>query len=169
MYIKFAKLDDRAKIPSKRKEDAGLDIYMIMDEDYIILKPHQTVKLKTGLASVIENGYYVQLFERGSTGTKGIIGHSGVIDSGYRGEWIVPLANGNNYPLMIVKEEWLVSLPSDVIESFEKNYILYPYEKAVCQAVVLPVPNCDVEEICLNDLNNFKSEREDGKLGSSGK
>lgn len=169
MYIKFAKLDNKAVLPSKRKEDAGFDIYMVSNDDYIIIEPHKTVKLKTGLASVIENGYYVQLFERGSTGTKGIIGHSGVIDSGYRGEWIAPLANGNSIPIMIIKENFLLSLSSDAIELLERSYILYPYEKAICQAVVLPVPNCDIEEIDIDALKCFASERSDGKLGSSGK
>jgi dUTPase len=45
----------------------------------------------------------------------------------------------------------------------------YPYEKAICQVLVIPVPQTEVEEITFDKLQSFKSERGNGALGSSGK
>jgi dUTP pyrophosphatase len=45
----------------------------------------------------------------------------------------------------------------------------YPYEKAICQALVIPVPQTEVEEITFDKLQSFESERGNGALGSSGK
>ena len=46
---------------------------------------------------------------------------------------------------------------------------LYPYEKAICQALVVPVPVVDIEEITYDELKGIASERGTGALGSSGK
>jgi DUTP diphosphatase len=51
----------------------------------------------------------------------------------------------------------------------EANYILYPYEKAICQALVLPVPEVEIEEYTYEELKAIPSERGTGRLGSSGK
>ena len=85
--ILFAKVDKHAIIPSKRDEDAGYDIYPCFDEDYRVIMPHETAMVPTGIASAFDKSWYVQLQERGSTGSKGIKYGAGVIDSGYRGEW----------------------------------------------------------------------------------
>ena len=68
--IKFAKVRPEAKIPTKRVEDAGLDIYACFDEQSIIIRPHTTVMIPTGIASACDTGYCFVLKERGSTGTK---------------------------------------------------------------------------------------------------
>ena len=49
--ILFAKTKPMAKIPIKRTEDAGYDIFACFDEEYLIIEPHQTVKVPTGIAS----------------------------------------------------------------------------------------------------------------------
>ena len=85
--IYFAKVKPGGRIPSKRDEDAGYDIYGLIDEAYIVLAPHETRAIPTGIASACPEEYYFQLHERGSTGTRGISQRCGVIDSGYRGEW----------------------------------------------------------------------------------
>ena len=99
----FAKVRPNAKIPTKRTEDAGRDIYPCFDEDYIIIPPLHTVMIPTGIASAFSSDYYAQIQERGSTGTQGIKYGAGVIDSGYRGEWFVPITNCNSVPLIIKK------------------------------------------------------------------
>lgn len=162
MKIKFAKLNDKAVIPSKRNEDAGFDIYTYSDE-IIIIEPSETVILHTGIASVIDDGYFVELKERGSTGTKGIGQRSGVIDSGYRGEWMIPITNHNSIPVVLYNDDNDLSIFDGL------DFIKYPLSKAICQAIVLPVPTCEIEEINKEQLELYKSERGDGKLGSSGK
>lgn len=46
---------------------------------------------------------------------------------------------------------------------------MYPYEKAVCQGVLVVMPQLESEEIDLADLQAMQSERMDGRLGSSNK
>ena len=55
----------------------------------------------TDISSIIEDGYYFQLFERGSTGSKGIKQSCGVIDTSYSGNWFVPLVNVTEKPIVI--------------------------------------------------------------------
>ena len=166
--VKFAKLKDGAKIPSKRDEDMGFDIYACFDEDYIVINPHETKLIPTGIASSCEPEYGFLVFERGSTGSKGIARRCGVIDSGYRNEWFIGLTNTTNKVMFISKlteEETYSIYYGDVMpESF-----VYPYSKAIAQALLVPVPKIQVEEVSYEDLQAIKSERGLGALGSSGK
>ena len=163
--VKFAKVRPTAKIPTKRDEDAGYDIYADFEDDFIIINPHETVMIPTGIASACDTDYCFILKERGSTGSKGIAQRCGVIDSGYRNEWFVPITNTTDKKIAIVKKE-----ASDYI--FMRNiieYTIYPYEKAICQALVIPVPTVDVEEYTYEELMAIPSSRGTGALGSSGK
>ena len=169
--IYFAKTNPNAIIPSKRDEDAGYDIYACFDEPCIIIMPHETKLIPTGIASVCDKEYCFILKERGSTGTKGLAQRCGVIDSGYRNEWFVPITNTSETIWVIAKSdippsEILVRMPN---RNKISDYKVYPYEKAIAQAIVLPVPQTEPIEITLDELTNFKSERGKGALGSSGK
>lgn len=157
--IYFAKVRPDAKIPTKRVEDAGYDIYANFDDNYKIIMPHETQMIPTGIASACSDDYCFILKERGSTGTKGMAQRCGVIDSGYRGEWFVPITNTTDKPIIIFKAGYKPTLFTEFIE--------YPYEKAICQAMLVPVPKTEVKEISFEDLKNIKSERGDGALGSS--
>lgn len=159
--IYFAKKKPDAIIPSKRAEDAGFDIYPCFEEESITICPHQTKMIPTGIASVCDKNYCFVLKERGSTGTKGIAQRCGVIDSGFRGEWFVPVTNTGDAPIKIMK-----NMPPEEVMC---DYIPYPYTKAIAQALVVPVPEVEVEEIAPEQLANFESERGDGALGSSQK
>ena len=103
--IYFAKMKEGAIIPSKRMEDGAFDIYACFDEDYIEIAPHETKMIPTGLASAFSPSYVAIIKERGSTGTKGMGQRSGVIDSGYRGEWFLPITNHNQKTLVIMKKD----------------------------------------------------------------
>ena len=166
--VKFAKVRPDAIIPSKRDEDMGFDIYACFDEDYMVINPHETKLIPTGIASACDPGYGFLLFERGSTGSKGIARRCGVIDSGYRNEWFVGLTNTTNKVMFISKlsdRETYDSYYGDIMpESF-----VYPYSKAIVQALVAPVPVVNKEEISYEGLKNIPSERGFGALGSSGK
>lgn len=65
------------------------------------------------------------------------------------------------------------SLKSTVkINNLTYNYndiIVYPYEKAIAQLLVIPVPKVDVEEYTYEELKAIPSKRGMGALGSSGK
>lgn len=175
--IYFAKVRPEATIPSKRNEDAGYDIYACFDEDCMVIAPHETRLIPTGIASACDSEYCFILKERGSTGTRGIAQRCGVIDSGYRNEWFVPITNASNKWIVICKETMTEEKLKDAIWSEREKYrnVLhfdiqcYPYEKAISQALVIPVPQTTVEEITLDELKQIASERGDGALGSSGK
>lgn len=170
--IKFAKIRPNAIIPSKRDEDMGFDIYACFDEDYMIIKPHETKLIPTGIASACNPEWGFVLRERGSTGSKGIALRAGVIDSGYRNEWFVGLTNTTNKILFISKltEEETYNKYSDSDSLWlEPDYFVYPYSKAIAQALVIPVPKAFVEEITYEELKTIESERGLGALGSSNK
>lgn len=181
--IKFAKVRPDAIIPSKRDEDMGFDIYACFDEDYIEIPPHETKLIPTGIASLCSNKYGFVLRERGSTGSKGIALRAGVIDSGYRSEWFVGLTNTTTKTLYISKipaEEISEKISNtgntvfdtvfgNLLKENVSNAIIYPYSKAIAQALVVPVPKVEVKEISYEDLQGIKSERGMGALGSSNK
>lgn len=164
--IYWAKVKAQAILPSKRDEDAGYDLYPCFDEDYIMIYPHQVKMIPLGIASAFSDRYVVLLKERGSTGTKNIAQRSGVIDSGYRGEYMCPVSNLNDDHIIVIAKSHIqeAQLPKEALP-----YQLIPYEKAICQALILELPKLQIEEISYDDLLAIRSERMEGKLGSSGK
>lgn len=182
--IKFAKVKEGAIVPSKRDEDMGFDIYACFDEDYIKIFPHETKLIPTGIASACDEDYGFLLRERGSTGSKGIALRCGVIDSGYRNEWFIGLTNTTDNLLFISKltkeelmeetnknsnNEMLSKIFKSINDSIWEDVIVYPYTKAIAQALVVPVPKTKVEEVSYDELKNIASERGMGALGSSNK
>lgn len=181
--IYFAKVKEDAVIPSKREEDGAFDIYACFEEDFIIIAPHETKLIPTGVASAFSSDYVAILKERGSNGSKGIGQRAGVIDSGFRGEWQVPITNHNNVPLFIAKsgklrmdgetiliESEFGNIVRDLVRYIEiKDFIIYPYEKAITQCIMVEVPKLPIKEISYEELLKFESERGTGALGSSGK
>lgn len=159
----FAKVKEGAIIPTKTEENAGRDLYACFDEDYIVIHPLETKLIPTGIATAFSPNYYAQIQERGSTGSKGIKYGAGVIDSGYRGEWFVPITNCNDVDLIIGKKDAAINFYKDY------KYIWYPYEKGIAQFVMIEVPKFEEKEVSLEELQSIKSERGTGALGSSGK
>ncbi len=156
----WAKGNDTVIIPTKDTENGGYDIYANFEEDSIMIEPHKTKLIPTNLACAFSEDYVIVLKERGSTGTKGMGQRCGIIDSGYRNLIFVPITNENNIPIIISK------LPSVLTE---KEAIIYPYSKAICQALIVPVPKMNSQEISLEELQSIPSKRGLGNLGSSGK
>lgn len=161
----FAKVKPDAIIPSKRDEDGAYDLYACFEEDYMVILPHTTKLIPTGIATAFSPDYVAIVKERGSNGSKGIAQRSGVIDSGFRGEWFCPLTNTNDVPVYIVKKDSNV----DIEEVESLGAIVYPYEKGIAQFIMVEVPKMNTYEISYEDLQKFESERGTGCLGSSKK
>ena len=140
VQIRFKKLRPDAKIPSKvGMYEAGIDI---ATTDYYQLGPGESHVFHTGLASSIDEGYCVVLFDRSGMGAKKNIHRlAGVIDSTYRGEWLVCLTN--------LSDEFHTILVGDNI----------------VQGLVLPVPELSIIEVPVLD----ETERGDKGFGSSDK
>lgn len=159
----FARASKDVKIPCKDSENAGYDIYAYFKDDYIIIPPHATAMIPTGLHSAFNEKWVMILKERGSTGTKGMGQRAGIIDSGFRAEIFVPITNTNDIHIVIIKEG--VEPPK-----FDNEIpVLYPYSKAICQAIMVEVPVMEVEEIPLDELKAIPSRRGEGCIGSSNK
>ena len=94
MKIKISRLNSQAKMPQRGSSGAaGYDLSAL---ESVTIKPGQTALIKTGLALEVPRGYFAMLCPRGSLALKLHLDmpHSvGIIDSDYRGEWLVPLRN----------------------------------------------------------------------------
>lgn len=157
--ILFAKLNDNATIPSKRPEDAGYDIYACIDRDIHIL-PQQTVKIPTGIISAFSPNKVVILKERSSVGSKGLEQRCGVIDSGYRGEWLIPVTNGTNKRIAIT---------ANPDKYMKELWTVIPAQKAIAQALLLDLPVTTSVEVSTDEILDLSSERGTGGFGSSNK
>lgn len=159
----FAKVNPNAIIPSKRDEDGGYDVYACFDEDYMVIQPHETKLIPSGIATAFSPKWVAIIKERGSNGSKGIAQRCGVIDSGYRNEWFVPLTNTTNKTVTISK------LPKEQLPLMLQEGIVYPYTKGIAQFIMVEVPKLNTHEVDFDTLKAFESERGLGALGSSGK
>lgn len=160
-------LNMKAKMPTKRDEDAGFDIYSDSTED-IVLKPNETKFFSTGLRSAFPSNFWIEIKERGSTGAVGLSVRSGVIDSGYRGEWKIMLTNVNKYPVVFSHSVDKVTYIKGKIFKNKIKKVIYPLSKAIAQAVVIPLPyiECKLDRTAV-DLD--PSERGETGWGASGK
>lgn len=167
LIIYWDRLNERAKLPSKRDEDAGFDIYCDSIEN-IVLKPNETKFFTTGLRSAFPSNYWIEIKERGSTGAVGLSVRSGVIDSGYRGEWKIMLTNVNKYPVEFSHDVDKVTYIKGKIFKNKIKKVIYPLTKAIAQAVVIPLPT--IQCYCDKDMvDGAKSNRGETGWGASGK
>lgn len=188
----FTKLCSDAVIPTKRGEDAGYDIYPCFNDDLLLIRPGETVLVPTGIASAFHCSKYIQIEEKSSVSSKGIKKSCGVIDSGYRGEWLIALTNTSNLNFLISKyteaellEQTKLNEHGDRViltkenkefplywyleGEYIENFMLHPYNKAIVQAVVHELPEMDVKEVSYEQLKEFTSERMTGGFGSTNK
>ena len=155
-----------AKMPTKRDEDAGFDIYSDSAED-IILKPNETKFFSTGLRSAFPSNFWIEIKERGSTGAVGLSVRSGVIDSGYRGEWKIMLTNVNKYPVIFSHSVDKVTYVKGKVFKNKVKKVIYPLSKAIAQAVVIPLPHIECRPWDYSKIE--VSERGETGWGASGK
>lgn len=166
LIIYWDKLNESAKMPTKRDEDAGFDIYSDSAED-IVLKPNETKFFSTGLRSAFPSNYWIEIKERGSTGAVGLSVRSGVIDSGYRGEWKIMLTNVNKYPVVFSHSVDKVTYIKGKIFKNKVKKVIYPLSKAIAQAVVIPLPHIECRP--WDETQIAASERGQTGWGASGK
>lgn len=144
MEIKIKKLKENAIIPTKGSEkSAGYDLYACINND-ILIKPHETIMISTGIAIELPDNTFGAIFPRSGISTKRGLAPAnkvGVCDSDYRGEYVVALHNHSNI-----------------------TQIVKPSER-IAQLIVLPFINIDFIESDI--LSN--TVRGDSGFGSTGK
>lgn len=113
MKIDIKKLNDNAIVPTKgHAGDAGFDLYACLDEP-VTIKAGETVKIPTGLAIAIPDGYFGGVFARSGLATKQGLRPAncvGVCDAPYRGEYIVALHNDSDEDRVVKHEDRIAQL-----------------------------------------------------------
>ena len=111
--IKVKKLRPGAVLPTYGTEfSAGADLYACLDEDVTIL-PGETRKIPTGIAMELPVGTAGLIYTRSSLGTKRGLAPAnkvGVVDSDYRGEFLIFLHNHGAEPQTIVHGDRIAQL-----------------------------------------------------------
>lgn len=162
--VKFAKVRPNAIIPNKRTEDAGWDLFPCFEEDWMEIPPLSSKLIPLGIASALDEGWAFIFRERGSTGVKNIKVSAGVIDQGFNGEWFACIYNGNEVSLFISK---IGETGEQSPLTEHPKALLYPYSKAIAQALLVEVPEVNVTVVDYSDIQNRKTARGDGQLGST--
>ena len=141
--VKIKRLNKLAKIPTKgTAESAGYDLYAATDKD-IQIPPHSNVKIGTGIAMSIPNGFFGGIFARSGVATKRNMRPSncvGIVDSDYTGEIIVSIHNDSTETKTIQRGE------------------------RIAQLVIVPYLSVIFDEV--DELD--ETERGDGGFGSTG-
>lgn len=153
MKIIFNKINKYAKIPFRKYNNAGFDLFPLNinnESEYVIL-PNETKLIPTGIRCKLPEGFYAQIEERSSTGKRGIKVSCGVIDEDYTGEWIISIFNSTNKIIYITE-------PSNFYKLDENNHILVDINKALCQAILHKYyPEIVIEEVddlIFNDITS---------------
>lgn len=142
--VNVKKLRNDATIPTQGSQyAAGYDLYAAIDTP-ITIKSEETVKIGTGLAFELPEGFFAGIFARSGLATKQGLRPAncvGVVDCDYRGEVIVAIHNDSN-----------------------RNAVISPGDR-IAQMILLPYQSMEFTEV--NDLN--ETDRGDGGFGSSDK
>lgn len=144
MKIKVKRLTKTAALPERgSKFSAGYDLSADINEP-VLIRPGETVKIPTGLAFEVPDGYFGGIYARSGLATKQGLRPSnctGIADSDYRGEYIVALRNDS-----------------------DTTRIVEPSQR-IAQIIFQPYLMCDLEDV--DALS--ETERGSGGFGSTGK
>ena len=111
--IRVKKLRANAILPTYGStEAAGADLYACLDEK-LLIQPGESVFVPTGLAMEIPKGYAGLIYARSGLACKRGLAPAnkvGVVDSDYRGEFMVVLHNHGSQPQEIDHAERIAQL-----------------------------------------------------------
>ena len=111
--IRVKKLSPNAILPTYGSaEAAGADLYACLAEP-IVIQPGETAFIPTGLAMELPKGYAGLVYARSGLACKRGLAPAnkvGVIDSDYRGEFIVVLHNHGTEPQEVAQGERIAQL-----------------------------------------------------------
>lgn len=113
--VNIKKLTKTAKMPLRGSNHAaGYDLYAdLRGEDFVLVPPHKTMKIGTGLAIEIPDGYFGGVFARSGLATREGLRPAnavGVIDSDYRNELIVAIHNDTDVDRFVNNGERIAQL-----------------------------------------------------------
>ena len=137
--------------PAYNGESAGLDLYNVGDDIFILPSNHllanKQVQIPTGIKINVPKGCVALIKERGSISKTSLKVRAGVIDSGYTGEVFINCVNIG-----------------------ENGHIIYQNSKLPFQLIVVKCDN-EFKNISNKEFNDIvaDSKRKSGKVGSSNK
>lgn len=141
MKLKVKRLCTEAKLPSyAHAGDSGMDLYSIED---VVLQPRERKLIKTGLQIALPKGFEAQVRPKSGLAANfgvTVLNTPGTIDSCYRGEVMVIMANFGKEPYKVEKG------------------------KKIAQMVIAKVEDAGVEEVEVLD----ETTRNAGGFGSTG-
>lgn len=144
MNIKIKRVSDTAIIPTRAHwDDACFDIYADLGDWVEVIQPGESLVLHTGFATEIPQWYCAMVYPRSGMGIKRhlrLSNGTGVIDAGFRSEWMVSLHNDGKEP----------------------QYI--HHGDRIAQFMIIPIPYVTLVES--EELSD--TERGTGGLGSTG-
>src|SRR5581483_4226798 len=112
--LRVKKLVEDARLPVvvHPGEDLGYDVFALQET---ILVPHQTVRVRTGIAVEArhpETGAPLGLLvrDRSSMAARGLATTAGVIDAGYRGQVLIVMTNLGQSPLELEAGEKIAQM-----------------------------------------------------------
>jgi dUTP pyrophosphatase len=113
MEVRIKRLHPEARIPEyKSAEAAGADLYACLDEE-VIIAPYGISLISAGFAIEIPHGYQGEIRARSGLSLKEglfVLNGPGTIDSDYRGEVKIILANFTNEPKKIHHQDRIAQL-----------------------------------------------------------
>ena len=140
MEIKVHKLYDNTCLPKyAHPGDAGMDVF---SRENHLLQPGERHTFELGFNAELPNGYVALVWDKSGLAHKqGIHSLAGVIDAGYRGEYVAILFNSGQYPYQIKQGDKIAQI---LIQAVEQANI-----------------------VTVDDINT--TDRSDGRYGSSGR
>ena len=146
VWCDIQKIRDDAVLPSLATPfSAGFDLHACLPENSVTIQPGETYLVPLGFRTSFSEGYAGLIYARSGLATKKGLAPAncvGVIDSDYRGEWMVPLHNSSKEPQAIMNGE------------------------RVAQCVFSLAPFTYFNEV--DEIDTTDSERGEGGFGSTG-
>lgn len=105
MTLTFKKINKKAVIPCRATSgSAGMDIFACLDEP-VTLAPGEIKTIPVGItAEPDENDVALLIYPRSGLSSRfgiSLANCVGVVDSDYRGEWLIPLINHSSVPFTV--------------------------------------------------------------------
>lgn len=96
----FAKVRESGRIPVRKDPGVGFPLYGDFGENDLAVYANQTKRIPTAIAAGVPEDFYLTMEEYGTFSQNGLQVHTGIIDSGDRGEIFIEVTNKNQGPVV---------------------------------------------------------------------
>ena len=139
MILEYMMIREWKRPSRSNPSDAGLDVYWNPDPDEHkhgwpgYLQQGESAVFKTGLKIGIPHGYMIQVMNRSSMASRGLVVGAHVIDAGYDGEIMINLHNIKDYDVGIKPGDKIAQLVMIPVIHFRLKEVGSPlYREPIC-------------------------------------